>query len=712
VRGSHSLIHAFICAAVFAAVGVLYWIEHTRRTGGSLTDWEYWLRDGIAATGRFTHPDDRLLFLAMDNASINISGLDLDTLFASVPAGSPERRALTLMAAGYPWSREAYSLISERLLNAGARIVAFDLLLLKPTNGDEALFECMQRFPNRIFLGSNFVKEPIGSGQQAWSLNLPSPTVVNDPAPNHPAVGYLNFWPDYDGVIRRVQYRATLDQLEAGAAPPQNEKDAPASLALRVATSLGVERIDHPFTPRLFRYSGRPGTFPAVPVFEIFVGNYWQRNFRNGASLRDKIVIVGPYGNWAHDDHRTPLGQMAGSELQLNAINAVLHHAFIHELPGGVSSLLIVAAAAASWVLTMSLGTMWLRLAAYVFSGLAYLLLVKLAYDEAGIVLLAIPPLFTFGTAGLISLTYDYTRETLEKLRIRHTLETYVSKEVVREVIDNPTGYLSSLVGKRTQVAAIVTDLRGFTTMAECMESTQLVSQLNEYLSHMVSDIFAVRGSVINFKGDAILAVWGHINSDSPAKDAANAVEAASRMRQSLSQLNSDWAARGLSPFAMGCGLNFGEVVFGNIGSAQKMEPTVIGDTINVAARLEGMTKNYGRDLLLGEAAANLVRDRYRLQLVDRIILKGKKRPLKVYAVIASADAQIDEATSAYLAAYDQAQSIYVHGSFKEAAAAFANCLAQRPKDLLADVYLRRCNHFIENPPQGEWAGIHVAEHK
>ena len=183
-------------------------------------------------------------------------------------------------------------------------------------------------------------------------------------------------------------------------------------------------------------------------------------------------------------------------------------------------------------------------------------------------------------------------------------------------------------------------------------------------------------------------------------------------MRQSLSHLNSDWTARRLSPFAMGCGLNFGEVVFGNIGSAEKMEPTVIGDTINVAARLEGMTKNYGRDLLLGEAAADLVRDRYRLQLVDRIILKGKKRPLKIYAVVAPADAPIDEATSAYLETYDHAQSIYVHGSFKKAAAAFANCLAQRPKDLLADIYLRRCRNFIEKPPQGEWAGIHIAEHK
>src|SRR5205085_6596749 len=201
-------------------------------------------------------------------------------------------------------------------------------------------------------------------------------------------------------------------------------------------------------------------------------------------------------------------------------------------------------------------------------------------------------------------------------------------------------------------------------------------------------------------------------NSDGPKNNTVNAVEAALRMKQTLSHLNSDWAGRGLLPFAMGCGLNFGEVVFGNIGSAQKMEPTVIGDTINVTARLEGMTKDYGRELLLGERAAELVRDSYRLQLVDRIVLKGKTQPLKVYTVVASADAPIDSATSAYLETYDRAQSIYLDGSFQEAAAQFKSCFAHRPDDVVAEIYLRRCRYFMENPPRGEWAGIYVAEHK
>jgi adenylate cyclase len=711
VYRSRNLVHALICAAVFAGVEILYWTERTHRTGPTLTNWEYRFRDVITANGRFTNPDNRLLFLAIDSASSSVSNLDLETLFADVPANTSERRALSLMT-GWPWSREVYSLLTERLLKAGARIVAFDVLLPKPGSGDESLFECIQRFPNRVVIGSNFSAETIGPGRQAWSLDLPSPTVVSDPTADHPAIGYLNFWPDADGIIRRVQYGVTLEQLQVNAPPPQSEKGMPASFALRVATNVGAGKIDQPSLKRLFRYSGPPGTFSPIPVFQIFVPHYWERNLGGGARLRNKIIVVGPYGNWAHDAHPTPFGQMAGPELQLNAINALLHHSFIHELPASISNLLIAGAAAAAWLLTLSLRTIWLRLTGFVFSAAAYLLAVKLAYDDAGIVLFAIPPVLAFATAGLGCLVYDHTRETVEKLRIRRTLESYVSAEVVREVLDNPSSYLTSLGGKRAQIAAIVTDLRAFTTMSEQMESTQLIGELNEYLSHMVEDIFACRGSVINFKGDAILAVWGHLNSEEPAKNTANAVEAALRMKQTLCRLNSNRASRGLPPLAMGCGLNFGEVVFGNIGSARKMEPTVIGDTVNVTARLEGLTKDYGRDVLLGEAAADLVQGSYRLQLVDRIILKGKKRPLKVYSVVASADAPIDSKTSAYLQTYDHAQSIYAVGSFHEAAIQFESCLELKPGDLLTEVYLRRCRKLIEHPPHGAWTGVHVAEHK
>ncbi len=308
---------------------------------------------------------------------------------------------------------------------------------------------------------------------------------------------------------------------------------------------------------------------------------------------------------------------------------------------------------------------MTVRLVTFVLAISAYLLLVKLSYDYADNILLAIPPVITLAISGLGSLVFDYAQETLEKLRIRRTLESYVATDVVREVLDNPESYLRSLGGQRTSVAILVTDLRGFTTMSEQVESTKLVTQLNEYLSAMVEDIFACRGSIDKFIGDAILAVWGHVNSAGPANDVRNAVEAALRMKRTLAQLNADWKARDLRPFEMGCGLNFGEVVFGNIGSARKMEPTVIGDTVNVTSRLEGVTKDYGRYLLLGEAAAELVRGSYTVQLVDRVILKGKTQPLRIYTVLE--EAELNSGTQEYLQQYDEAQTKYAAGKFAEA---------------------------------------------
>jgi len=282
----------------------------------------------------------------------------------------------------------------------------------------------------------------------------------------------------------------------------------------------------------------------------------------------------------------------------------------------------------------------------------------------------------------------------------------------VRDVLDNPETYLSKLGGQREDVALIVTDLRGFTTMSEEMDSTQLVAQLNEYLSLMVDDIFSRRGSVDKFIGDAILAVWGHVRSEGPAQDVSLAIEAALLMRESLNRLNAEWQSRNLKTFQMGIGVNFGEVIFGNIGSSRKMEPTVIGDAVNVASRLEGLTKDYGRDLLVGEAAADLVKDSFRLQFVDQVTMKGKTKPLRIYSVVSRSDAAIEPQMTAYFEAYELAQASYSAGRFQEARVLFESCLPYCPDDSLLQTYMDRCTKLLERPSEGVWTGVHVAEHK
>ena len=358
-----------------------------------------------------------------------------------------------------------------------------DLLLPRPGAGDEIFRSALERHPNQIVVGSNFTSNVAGPGRETWSLDLPTDTVVPNLAPENPSIGYVNFWPGFNGIIRAAYFWSTVDQLQGARAPAALSPAIPASLAARGAQWFGPPEIAQPFQPHLFRFSGPPGTFVAIPIYQVFTPSYWERNFGNGTLLRDKVVLVGPAGNWAHDEHPTPFGPMPGPELHLQSINALIHHAFLREWPGWSAYLLIAAGCFASWLLTVFVAKTWRRAAAFVVLAAAFLFAIKFAYDYASAVVPGIPPVLAFAISGLASFIYDYTRETLEKLRVRRTLESYVSKEVVRDILDNPASYLNALGGQRTKCALIMTDLRGFTTMSEADGFHQLVAQLNEYLS-------------------------------------------------------------------------------------------------------------------------------------------------------------------------------------------------------------------------------------
>ena len=209
-------------------------------------------------------------------------------------------------------------------------------------------------------------------------------------------------------------------------------------------------------------------------------------------------------------------------------------------------------------------------------------------------------------------------------MRTRRTLERYVSKNLVKEILDNPGGYYSSLRGVRVPATILFSDVVGFTALTENSDPEGLVRQLNEYLSRMTAAVFDHGGTLDKFVGDAVMAVWGNVRSRGPAEDAKSAARAALAMRRELWTLNQRWFADGIVPFAIGIGINQGDVVVGNIGSQEKADPTVIGDAVNLASRLEGLTRTYGVDILLGPSATELVRDEFYVRSVARVQVKGK----------------------------------------------------------------------------------------
>jgi adenylate cyclase len=686
---------AVLCALCTAAVLVLH------ASSPPFRRFENQVRDLV--TQYFTRRatvDPRLVYVAIDDQTMNVG----QSLFPDDLAASP---ALREMATSFPWPRDLYGMVIERLMQAGAKVVVFDMLFPSQRDGDVQLKAALDKYGDHVVIGSNFVDDPRPGAPR--SLTLPAPDLITDAVTDN-RVGYVNFWADYtDGVIRTVKYR--MNQSEAFQTADNGRVYY--SLAARALQKAGYGDLV-PGGVRGLRFAPEigPGGFQPVSLFMLFLPDAWKKNFQDGAVFKDKIVLIGPYGNSLKDQLLTPYGLMDGPEIHLNAINDALHADFVTIPTETEHILLIVLMGFAAFVLSAMVNRPLILGLTVVALSAAYLGVTAVGFNSLHRVIPFLAPLLVFDSSSVLSLYWKWLLERKDKARMRRMFERFVSKNVVKEVVENRASYLHQLGGVRKPVAIIMTDLRGFTTLTEESEDeSQLVKQLNEYFTGMVNCIFATNGTVDKFVGDAILAVWGNIHSDGPESDANLAVMTALEMLKNLGELNVQWIERGWPPLKMGVGINFGEVIFGAIGSEQKAEPTVIGDAVNSASRLEGLTKEYGLDLLIGDSVAELVRDKYHLQLVDFVRMKGKNRAIKVHAVLGPKTTALDEQTVAYLKQYDVALACYERGEFATASSKFRDALAIKPEDPVANVYFERCHELAEQPPE-KWDGVFVMKSK
>jgi len=456
-----------------------------------------------------------------------------------------------------------------------------------------------------------------------------------------------------------------------------------------------------------------PDAFPPHSLYEVFDPKLWHANFADGAFFKDKVVLVGPSAQVWHDVVDTPMSpNTPGPTMHFQAMAAVLGHEFLRATPQKISLVLVCAAGLVAWLLVAFVRKPLVCLGGLVGITAGYLVTARLLYDNAGFLLLTVPALSALVLSGSFSLGFEYFLERLEKVRTRRTLERYVSKNLVAEILENPDSYYSSLRGMRVPVTILFSDLIGFTTLAEKADPEALVAQLNEYLSRMTSEIFSNGGTLDKFIGDAIMAVWGNVRSLGTAQDAKSCARAALGMRRQLSQLNQTWREQGRMGLGMGIGVNHGEVIVGNIGSQERMDPTVIGDAVNLASRLEGLTRVYGVDMLVGASVAELVRDEIYLRSVARVQVKGKTKPVDVFTFIAARGEETDPEFLKWLETYEEALEKFRARDFIDAKILFSRFLEFYPDDLLAKMYLQRALEYEQAPPDKAWEAIEVFKKK
>ncbi len=298
---------------------------------------------------------------------------------------------------------------------------------------------------------------------------------------------------------------------------------------------------------------------------------------------------------------------------------------------------------------------------------------------------------------------FDAVVSQKKETKIRNIFQKYVPQELIDRFFANPE---SMLVGEDRELSVLFADIRSFTTISERLTPDALVNSLNRYFSVMVDIIMNRDGIIDKYIGDAIMAFFG-----APVKhdnDALQSVLAGISMIEALDAFNEEQTQNGKPEFRIGVGINYGVVTVGNIGTERKMDYTVIGDTVNVASRLEGLTKVYHQNILISESVQKEITDRVAARLVDTVAVKGKTQGQRIYAVAGSNPPELQELWERH----NEAMELYYRRAFSEAASRFAEMRQRFPDDYLVEMMAARCEVYVKEPPGDDWNGVEIMHTK
>jgi adenylate cyclase len=403
-----------------------------------------------------------------------------------------------------------------------------------------------------------------------------------------------------------------------------------AGLKLDFGRGLQIGSVSVPVDPRdrmLIDYAGPAGTFRYVSAIDVLQGR------APADAVRDRIVFVGASAAAIYDLRVTPLSAvLPGVEKHASVAANILAGRFLTR-PDWVE--LLEAAGIALWPLLLAFGLPRLRPMVSVASVLAlwglFFLGVHLAFRN-GLWLPLVYPSLAMGLAFLGITAHRLFTEERQRLWIKRAFQRFVSPEVVERLVDNPAAL--QFGGEVRELTVLFTDIRSFTTYTERHPPQEVVHLLREYLTKMVDQVIAHQGTLDKFIGDAVMAIFG---APVPYADhAEKACRAALAMIDELDALQAKWLAEGREPFEMGIGINTGEMVVGNLGSEQLFDYTVIGDEVNLGARLESLNKDYQTDkhIIISEGTYEAAGDAIQVKRLGEVKVKGKTRPVVVYELL------------------------------------------------------------------------------
>lgn len=418
----------------------------------------------------------------------------------------------------------------------------------------------------------------------------------------------------------------------------------------------------------------------------------------------DKIVYIGASAIGLEDIKTTPLSSKTpGVIIHASIVSNFLDNDFLKLQPRSTVIMTIVIFSFITLLGILKLKNIYLQSAVPLVLASVYSVICYYVYSHS-VVLYMVAPVAAILMAWLSTITYLVFTEGKDKQRVKNMFSQYVSPAVLTQVTDNFEDQLQASVGKREKLSILFSDIRSFTNMSENLAAEQVVDLLNIYFSVMCDVVFKYNGTMDKFIGDAIMAFWGApIRTE---QHGLQSVSTAIEMMRKLVEVNEQLAAKGYPEVDIGIGINTGEVILGNIGSERKLDYTVIGDGVNLASRLEGLTKQYGCPVIISEYTYEEVKNEMPCAIVDRVRVKGKQVPISIYWPMGlSEDDQEDKDKAAeFCRLAGLGFENYVNQNWEKALEFYG----ELPDCKLKSLYIERCQDYQSNPPVADWDGVYT----
>ncbi|MDX1352285.1 MAG: adenylate/guanylate cyclase domain-containing protein [Thiomicrorhabdus sp.] len=649
----------------------------------------------------------------------------------------------------WPWERDLVAKLLQKLDEDGAGIIGLDIVfaeadktspsylnnkhqlnLVKPHDYDQILADTIATTPT--ILGYVFIMEqptPLArapsipaiiieknQGQNSFYLQpkgvLPNLGKLQESAYSS---GFFNNLPDQSGMVRNIPLIMKFNGVIYPSLSLEMLRIATQSPTIEVLSSEnGIEHIKigeqiiptNRYGQLFLNYRGPGKTFKYISAIDILNGHYSKEHIQN------KWVLIGPSALGLLDLRSTPFDNAyPGVEVHANVIDNILSGDLLSK-PNWIEAvdlLIMVGVFLLSFILFNFLNALFIAISfSAIFVGL-YLFINHMLFAE-GIILNILMPFFALFFALILSTLLNYFFETRQKNLIKNKLASKVSPSVMDEILKNES--LNIMQGQTREITIFFSDLRDFTHLSEIMPNPKtLIQFLNDYTTAMSNIIIQRQGTIDKYIGDAIMAYWNAPNSLENHADIA--LKASLEQLSALSDLNTKikqnpsfsavaeyCSEKGIEPVKIGIGLNTGDAVIGEMGSAGRSDYTVIGDTVNLGSRLESLCKFYGSSLNISGQTKSKLQDSYVFRFLDYVTVKGKNQPVEIWQVHGKGEA--DTALKAELDAYHQAIEHYQAAHFAKALTQFQVIQAwpniSNPK--IYAIYIERCKQFIKHPPK------------